>query len=361
MRVLEKSLIINPGSTSTKLAIFDGKKEEWSKALDHSRADIDGFNKVIDQLSWRQELILEAIKDRDYQLEDFDFFVARGGLLDPIPGGTYIVGEEIIKDLKAGKNGEHASNLAAIIAYNFAEEAGVDAYIVDPVAVDEFKPVARLSGLPEIPRKCQSHALNLKAVGRKVAAKLNKDFSEINQVGVHLGGGISIAALEHGKIIDVNNANQGGPYSPERVGTLPALDLVNYIYENEPKQAEFKKELVGKGGLTAYLGTADGREIEDRISSGDEKAKLVYDGMVYQIAKEIGAMSAVLKGEISGIFLTGGLANSEYLTENIQEKVSYLAPVFIYPGAEEMEHLVSGGLRVIRGEEEAKDYKTERL
>ncbi len=361
MRFLEKSLIINPGSTSTKLAVFYGEKEKWSETLNHSRTDIDKFNKIIDQLSWRQELILEACKEAGYNLENFDYFVARGGLLDPIPGGTYLVGEDIIEDLKAGKNGQHASNLAAIIAYNFSEKAGVPAYIVDPVAVDEFKPIARLSGLPELPRKCQSHALNLKAVGRKVAADLNENFDEINQIGVHLGGGISIAALEDGKIIDVNNANQGGPYSPERVGTLPALDLVNYVFENEPAQSEFKKELVGKGGLTAYLGTADGREIEDRITSGDQKARLVYDGMVYQIAKEIGAMSAVLKGNVNGIFLTGGLANSDYLTDAIEEMVSYLAPVFIYPGAEEMEHLASGGLRVIRGEEKAKDYKTERL
>jgi len=361
VRVLEKSLIINPGSTSTKIAVFSGEEEEWSKTLDHSRDDIDEFNEIIDQLSWRQELILEACKKAGYELEKFDFFVARGGLLDPIPGGTYLVGEEIVKDLMAGKNGEHASNLAAIIAYNFANKVNAKAFIVDPVAVDEFKAVARLSGLPEIPRKCQSHALNLKAVGRKVAAELGENFEDINQIGVHLGGGISIAALEYGKIIDVNNANQGGPYSPERVGTLPALDLVNYIFENKPGQSEFKKELVGKGGLTAYLGTADGREIEDRISSGDEKAKLVYEGMVYQIGKEIGAMSAVLKGNVNGIFLTGGLANSEYLTDAIEEMVSYLAPVFIYPGAEEMEDLASGGLRVIRGEEEAKDYKTERL
>lgn len=361
MRVLEKSLIINPGSTSTKIAIFNGSIEEWAETLNHSRNEIDEFNKIIDQLNWREKLILDAIEEAGYQLEDFDFFVARGGLLDPIPGGTYLVGEEIVEDLKAGKNGEHASNLAAIIAYNFADEIKAEAFIVDPVAVDEFKPVARLSGLPELPRKCQSHALNLKAVGRKVAAELGKNFNEINQIGVHLGGGISIAALEYGKIIDVNNANQGGPYSPERVGTLPALDLVNYIFENQPNKSEFKKKLVGKGGLTAYLGTADGREIEDRISSGDQKAKLVYDGMAYQIAKEVGAMAAVLKGEVNAIFLTGGLANSKYLTDAIEEMISYLAPVFIYPGAEEMEHLATGGLRVIRGEEEAKDYKSERL
>lgn len=361
MRVLEKSLIINPGSTSTKIAIFNGDKEEWAETLNHTRDEIDEFDKIIDQLNWREKLILDAIKDAGYQLEDFDFFVARGGLLDPIPGGTYLVGEEIVEDLKAGKNGEHASNLAAIIAYNFADEVKAAAYIVDPVAVDEFKPVARLSGLPDLPRKCQSHALNLKAVGRKVATELGENFDEINQIGVHLGGGISIAALEYGKIIDVNNANQGGPYSPERVGTLPALDLVNYIFEKEPDKSEFKKELVGKGGLTAYLGTADGREIEDRITSGDKKAKLIYDGMVYQIAKEIGAMAAVLKGEVNAIFLTGGLANSKYLTGAIEEMISYLGPVFIYPGAEEMEHLAAGGLRVIRGKEEAKDYKQERL
>ncbi|MGM0420353.1 MAG: butyrate kinase [Bacillota bacterium] len=358
---MEKLLVINPGSTSTKLAVFRGEEEDWSTSLNHSREELQKYDNVADQLSWRKEVIEAACQEAGYAIDDFAFFVARGGLLDPLPGGTYLIDEDIVADLKAGKNGEHASNLAAVIAYEFGETVDKPAYTVDPVAVDEFEPVARLSGHPDLPRRCQSHALNLKAVSRKVADKLEVTFTESNQIGVHLGGGISIAAMHKGRIIDVNNANQGGPYSPERTGTLPALDLVEYIYQEEPELAQLKKEINGRGGLMAYLGTADGQEVESRIEAGDEEAEKVYNGMVYQIAKEVGAMAAVLNGEVHGIFLTGGLANSEYLTRAISDMVDFIAPVFIFPGAEEMEHLAKGGLRVFQGDEEPKVYAAEKL
>jgi len=351
-----KSLAINPGSTSTKIAVFSGESEIWNRKISHNREEIDSFEELIDQLDWRRNLILAALKEGGFSPGEFDFIMARGGLLDPIPGGTYLIDEEMVQDLRQGKNGEHASNLAAIIARDLAEYAGVPAFTVDPVAVDEFKPEARLSGLPELPRKCQSHALNLKATARKTAERLEQDFREINLIGVHLGGGISIAALKSGRIVDVNNANQGGPYSPERTGTLPSLDLVEYIYQEKQGAGEMEEKIVGRGGLVAYLGTADGREVEERIAAGDSKAELVYRGMIYQIAKEVGAMAAVLSGKIAAIFITGGLANSDYLVGRLEKKINFLAPVHVFPGAAEMEHLAAGGLRVMRGEEEARSY-----
>lgn len=356
----KKILVINPGSTSTKLAVFEDDERLWNKNISHSSKEIEKFSKIIAQLDWRKKIIKRQLKENDFALKYFTAVVARGGLLDPIPGGTYKIDKDMIKDLKIAKNGSHASNLAAIIAYDFAQEFNLETYTLDPVGVDEFEAVARLSGLPEIPRKCQSHALNLKAVARLSADSIGADMNEINQIGVHLGGGISIAALKKGRIVDVNNANQGGPYSPERVGTLPSLDLVEYIFENNPDKTEFKKRMLGKGGLAAYLDTNDGREIEKRIENGDEKAKLVYDGMIYQIAKEIGSMSAVLNGEVDLIFVTGGLANSNYIVSKLKEKVSFITELRIYPGAEEMNHLAKGALRVLEGNEEVLDYNTER-
>ena len=356
----KKILVINPGSTSTKLAVFENDKELWKQNISHSSKEIEKFPKIIDQLEWREKIVKDKLKENDFSLENFTAVVARGGMLDPIPGGTYKIDETMIKDLKNGKNGSHASNLAAIIAYNLAQEFDLNAYTLDPVGVDEFEAVARLSGLPEIPRKCQSHALNLKAVARLSADSIGSKMKEINQIGVHLGGGISIAAMKKGKIVDVNNANQGGPYSPERVGTLPVLDLVEYIFKNNPDKDKFKKKMLGSGGLAAYLDTNDGREIEKRIENGDKEAKLVYDGMIYQIAKEIGSMSAVLEGDVDLIFITGGLANSDYIVNKLKEKVDFITDLRIYPGAEEMNHLVKGALRALNGEEEVLDYDTQR-
>ncbi len=356
-----KSLVINPGSTSTEIAVFADDKEKWQSALEHHKEDLDNFTTITDQLDWRQDLILREIKEADYSLTNFDFIVARGGLLAPIPGGTYRIDENMIDDLQQCRYGEHASNLAGIIAFRFAQEAGIPAYTVDPVAVDEFIPVARLSGHVELPRRCQSHALNLKGIARRCAEQIGGDINSLNLIGAHLGGGISVAPLRQGRIIDVNNANQGGPFSPERAGTLPALDLVEYIFAKTPDKNELKKDLVGSGGLTAYLDTADAREVEELIASGHEMAEEVYEAMIYQIAKEIGRMAAVLKGRVDAIFLTGGLAHSEYLTSRVKNRVDFIAPVYIFPGSEELISLVRGGLRVMQGREEPKDYEMSRL
>lgn len=355
-----KVLVINPGSTSTKLAVFDGKNEVWNDLLEHTAEELERFKQIIDQLDWRRQLVVNIIKEAGFDLKNFGAVVARGGLLDPIPGGTYRIDKAMIADLKTGKNGEHAANLAGIIAYNLAEEQEIPAFTVDPIGVDEFEPLARLSGLPELPRKCQSHALNLKAIARKTADTLGTELEKVNLIGAHLGGGFSIAAMKQGRIVDVNNANQGGPYSPERVGTLPTLDLVEYVYQSDLDLQSLKKRLIGNGGLAAYLGTTDGRKIEEMIENGNEEAELVYEGMIYQIAKEISAMAGVLGGEVDGIFLTGGLAYSEYAVQGIKGRVDFLAPIKVYPGAEELKHLAYGALRVLQGVEEAKDYDKER-
>ncbi len=358
-----KIMAINPGSTSTKLAIYKNMKELWKTVISHSFDELAKYNEITEQLEWRQRLIKDYVENAGFSVEGMDAIVARGGAgLDPISGGTYKIDEEMLNDLKIGKNAKHASNLAAIIAFNLVKANNIPAaFIVDPVSVDEFEAIARLSGLPEIPRRCQSHALNLKALARKAAKELNKKAKDINLIGVHLGGGISVAAMKKGKIVDVNNANQNGPYSPERVGTLPVLDLVKYIYDNNFKKNELQKKLVGKGGLIAYLGTNDGKKIEKRINKGDKKAELVYNGMIYQIAKEIGSMAAVLSGDIDGIFISGGLAYSDYITNGIKNYVKWIAPFMVYPGAEEMKYLVEGAYRALNGNEKIKNYREEKI
>jgi len=356
-----RSLVINPGSTTTEIAVFAGENSRWQQALEHSRDEIDRFDGVIEQLEFRQNLILEELERAGYELEDFDFIAARGGLLAPISGGTYSLDEDMVADLRSCEYGEHASNLAGIIAHRLAEKAGIRAFTVDPVAVDEFEPEARLSGLSGLPRRCQSHALNLKGMARRCAEKIDRKLENTGLIGAHLGGGISIAPLDQGRIVDVNNANQGGPFSPERTGTLPALDLVEYIFSEEPDKNEMKKKLVGRGGLTAYLGTADAREVERRIEAGDEEAESIYRAMIYQISREIGRMAAALSGAVDAIFLTGGLAYSDYLTSRVRDRVEFIAPVHIFPGAEELENLVRGGLRVMRGQEQAQKYSENQI
>lgn len=361
MIMTEKILVINPGSTSTKLAVFSAGRQIWQEEITHSQKDLALFANIIEQLAWRQSLVLEAVEGAGFRLADFAALVARGGAgLDPLPGGTYYIDAAMVSDLRQAKNAEHASNLAGIIAYNLAEKYNLKALTVDPVSVDEFEPLARLAGLPELERRCQTHALNLKAMARQAAEFLKKDLRDTNQIGVHLGGGISVAALKGGKIVDANNANQAGPYSPERAGSLPVGDLIDYIYLKKPSHKEMKRRVVGQGGLLAYLGTNDAREVEERIEKGDKKAELIYRGMIYQIGKEIGKMAAVLHGSVDIIFLTGGLARSQYIVEKLQEMISFIAPVKVFPGAAEMASLAAGALRVLKGEEEAKDYDRER-
>jgi len=309
----------------------------------------------------RTTVILDWLENVGLLLKDLSAVVGRGGLLRPMPGGTYKVTEAMLEDLKMGFQGEHASNLGGIIAYEIACKANIPAFIVDPVAVDEFEDIARISGLPELPRRSLVHALNIKAVTRRVCAKLNKEFTDSSFVVAHLGGGISIAPIINGRIVDVNNANEDGPFSPERAGGLPVGDVVRLAYSKRYTYKELKKKLVGEAGLVAYLGTNDGRVVDKEIDDGDEKAELVFRAMAYQIAKEIGAYSTVLKGKVDAIIITGGLAYNKRLIGWISERVKFIAPVELVPGEDELLALYEGAKRVISGEEVAKTYEEEAL
>lgn len=290
-------------------------------------------------------------------LESLDGVVGRGGLLNPIEGGTYEVNDRMLEDLKAGLLGEHASNLGGILAYEISKAIDKKSFIVDPVVVDEMQDVARISGLKEIERKSIFHALNQKAVARKYAKAIDRKYEDLNLIVAHLGGGVSVGTHEKGRVIDVPNALDGeGPFSPERAGSLPVGDIVNICFSGEYTKEEVKKMLKGNGGIVSYLNTNDAREVEDRIKDGDQYAKLIYYAMAYQVAKEIGASAAVLKGKVDGIIITGGIAYDKVFTSWIEERVSFIGPVTVYPGEDELTALAEGGLRVLRGEEEAKIY-----
>jgi len=353
-----KILVINPGSTSTKIAVFDDESSVLEKTIRHSSEELKDFKNIIEQYDFRVKVIENVLKENGFKLEDFDAFVGRGGLLHPIESGTYRVNEAMLEDLKECKYGEHASNLGAIIAYNLATKVNKPAYIVDPVVVDEMEPLARYSGLKGIERKSIWHALNQKAVARRAAKDLHKKYDEVNLVVVHLGGGISVAAHKKGRTVDVNNALNGdGPFAPERAGGLPTISLVDLCLSGKYTYEEMKKLLAGKGGLVSHLGTNNAIEVEERIEKGDEYAKLVYEAMAYQVAKTVGEMAAVLKGEVDAIILTGGLARSKMLTDWIKERTSFIAPVLLYPGEDEMRALAEGALRVLKGEEKEKIYE----
>lgn len=352
-------LAINPGSTSTKVAIFDGNELITQTSLNHSPAELEGFQHIADQYSLRKDIVLGWLKENNISLDQLRAVVGRGGLLRPMPGGTYLVTEGMMKDLTQGYQGEHASNLGGLIAKAIGELAQVDAYIVDPVAVDEMIDVARISGIPQIERRSLGHALNIKAVGHRAAAEMGKTFQEVNLVVAHLGGGISVAPVEKGRLLDYNNANEMGPFSPERTGSLPVGDLAKLCFSGKYSHNELKKKIKGKGGLTAYLGTNDARVVEKRIQEGDQEAARIFNAMAYQIAKEIGAMATVLQGKIDAVILTGGLAYSKHLVQEISERVSFIAPIMVFPGEDEMKALNEGALRVLEGVESAKIYEDE--
>lgn len=350
-------LIINPGSTSTKLAVFEENEPVYTETLRHQSVDLEKFNQVIDQFEYRRSLVLEALQKAGYKPEHLDAVVGRGGLLRPIPGGTYIVNEKMISDLKEQKRGTHASNLGGLIASSIASQYEIPAYIVDPVCVDEMEPMARISGMPENPRESLFHALNQKAIARRAAKDMGKIYDEINLIVAHLGGGITVGAHKKGRVIDVNNAIPGeGPFSPERSGGVPVGKLVEMCFSGRYTQQEIEKKLMGKGGLVAYLETNDAVQVENKIEQGDDESQLIYRAMAYQIAKEIGACSCVLEGKVDVIIITGGLAHSSILVGWIEERVKFIAPVLVYPGEDEMEALAAGGLRVLNGTEEARQY-----
>ncbi|OHE25672.1 MAG: butyrate kinase [Tenericutes bacterium GWA2_35_7] len=353
-----RSLAINPGSTSTKLAIYEDERCVFKASVKHDSDVILSFNHVIDQYDFRMKAILEELEKDNIDLSTLSAVVGRGGMLKPIPSGTYEVTERMLLDMKEAKRGEHASNLGCLIAKHIADQYHLPSFIVDPVAVDEMEDIARFTGMPEIKRDSLFHALNQKAVARKVAKDFNKPYESLDLVIAHLGGGISIAAHHFGKVIDVNNALDGdGPMSPERSGEVPMGPLYKMALSGKYTLREIQRKNYGQGGLVAYLGTNDGATIMKRINEGDEKARFIHEVMCYQIAKEIGAYATVLKGHVDGIVLTGGLAYNKLTVELIKERVQFIAPVLVYPGEDEMEALALGALRVLQGEEVAKKYE----
>ena len=353
-------LIINPGSTSTKIAIYSMKAEKCIKEdeINHNKEQMSQFKHLMDQKSFRKEHILNFLKKNGIVLDEFACVIGRGGLLHPIEGGIYDVNDRLLEDLSSEKYGSHASNLGGILARDIASEIDVKSFIADPVTVDEFEPLAYVSGYKGIKRKCRAHVLNMRQVARQVAEKLNKNLSKTDLVGVHIGGGITVAAMRGGKFIDVNNALLGeGPFSPERTGTLPVEDVINMSYSGKYTKDELKKLFAKKGGLFSYLGTTNFLEILERIKKGDEEAKFYVEAFAYRIAKTIGEMATVLKGKLDGIFLTGGIARSDYLVKLIRERVEFIAPIYLFPGQFEMYALGRNAHFAMIGKKNVKHYE----
>ena len=351
-------LAINPGSTSTKIGLFNNDEVIFEKSISHSVEELKGFKKIYNQLEFRKEVILKVLEENGFDINKLDCVVGRGGLLKPIEGGTYQVNDLMLEHLKIGYQGEHASNLGGLLANEIVTNLDCKSYIIDPVVVDELQDVARISGLKEIERMSIFHALNQKAIARRYAKSIDKKYEDINLIVAHLGGGISVGAHKNGRVIECANALDGeGPFSPERSGGLPVGSLIKLCYSGKYTYEQVKKMLTGNGGMVSYLETNDGREVSKMIADGDETAELIYEAMAYQVAKEIGAIAPVFNGDVDAILLTGGLAFDRMFTEWIIEKVKFISHVHIYPGEDELEALAEGGLRVLTGEEKAKVYK----
>ena len=352
------TLIINPGSTSTKIGVYEDEKEILVETLRHSSEEIAKYDSIYGQKDFRKEVIIRVLEEKSFEISRLDAVVGRGGMLKPMEGGTYIVDENLLNDLKEGVQGEHASNLGGILAKEIANQLGIKAFIVDPVVVDELDDVARLSGVPELPRKSKFHALNQKAVAKRYGKESGKGYENLNLVVAHMGGGVSVGAHKKGRVIDVNNALDGdGPFSPERAGGVPVGDLIKMCFSGQYTEKEVYSKIVGKGGFVSYLNTNDARDVLKAKENGDNFASLVYDAFIYQIANSIGKMATVLKGKVDGIILTGGIAYSPIVVNDIKERVNWIADVIVYPGEDELLALAQGAIRVLNGEEEAKEYK----
>lgn len=351
-----KSLIINPGSTSTKIGVFEDETLLFEETLRHSTEEISQYATIVDQKSFRKEIIINLLKEKNFDIKSLGMVVGRGGMLKPIPGGTYAVSDELLEDLKIGKQGQHASNLGGILAREIGDEIGVPSYIVDPVVVDELMPEARISGVPEIPRVSIFHALNQKAVAKRYAKESGSKYEDLNLIVVHMGGGVSVGAHKNGRIVDVFNALDGdGAFSPERAGGVPVGGLIKMCFSGEYTQSEVYKKLVGNGGFNAYLNTNDMRDVI-KMAESDENAKLVRDAFVLQVSKDMGSMASVLKGKVDRIIVTGGIAYNAWVIDELKKACEWIAPFTVYPGEDELLALVQGGLRVLNGEEEAKVY-----
>lgn len=354
-----KILTINPGSTSTKVALFFNDHKVLERNLFHPAEEINKFNDVLEQLPLREKVVNDYLKEENIIRCGLSAVVGRGGLLKPIEGGTYIINDKMIEDLKSKEYGQHAADLGAMIALDISKECIIPAYMVNPIVVDELDDLARISGMPEIERKSIFHALNQKAVAINYSKSINKDYKDMNLIVIHLGGGISVGVHKKGRVVDVNNALNGdGPFSPERSGGLPVHDLIKLCYSGKYSQEELCKKVNGKGGLVAYLATNDARKVVENINNGDEKSKLIYEAMAYQVAKDIGAGAAVLKGQVDGIIFTGGIANDELIISLIKDRINFITDnIILMPGEKEMEALAEGALRVLSGEEKARHYQ----
>ena len=352
-----KSLIINPGSTSTKIGVFEDETLLFEETLRHSTEEIAKYASIVDQKDFRKEIITNLLKEKNFDINSLNMVVGRGGMLKPIPGGTYAVTDDLLNDLKIGKQGQHASNLGGILAREIADSIGVPSFIVDPVVVDELCDIARYSGVPELPRTSVFHALNQKAVAKRYAKECGKAYDTMNLVVVHMGGGVSVGAHNNGRVIDVFNALDGdGAFSPERAGGAPSGALFKMCFSGKYTEKEVYKKFVGNGGFNAYLGTNDMRDVEKMVNDGDTKAKEIRDAFILQVSKDIGSMAAVLKGKVDRIIVTGGIAYDKGVVAGLKDACEWIAPFTVYPGEDELLALVQGGLRVVTGEEEAKVY-----
>ena len=351
-----KILAINPGSTSTKFALYVNDSPSFVKNIRHSDAELAPFRgrSILEQQRFRAQQIEAALCEAGHDIRELSAVVGRGGLLPPLASGTYLVNHDMLNELALARRGEHASNLGAFLADELARKAGVQAYVVDPVSVDEWPAHARFSGSARMERQCLSHALNSKAVAKRYARECGRPYESLRLIVAHLGSGISVSAHEDGRMIDVTNSREEGAFSTERAGGVPVMQLVELCFSGEYTRKQVETSLFREGGLYSYLGTKDLIEVERRIDAGDGKARLVLEAMVYQIAKEMGAMAAVLHGCVDALLLTGGMAHSERLVPALIAYVSWIAPIVSYPGEDELRALAEGALRLLRGEEEAR-------
>ncbi len=354
-----KLLAINPGSTSTKIALFEDRKEIFSETLRHSAEQIGQFKKVIDQLDFRMKMIIDFLKDNNVDISELDAIMGRGGLTRPVVSGVYTVNEKMREDLRNAVGGDHASNLGGLLAYKIASLVpGCKSFITDPPVVDELTDVARVTGHPLFERTSTFHALNQRAIAKIFAAEKGVPYDTLNLIVAHMGGGISVGAHLHGRVVDINNAINGeGPFSPERVGSIPAKSLVDLCFSGNYTVDEIHKMINGKGGTVAHLGTNNFADIEKKVAQGDRHYKLIADAFAYNVAKEIGALSTVLKGDVDAILLTGGIAYGKMVVDMITESVRFIAPVKVYPGEDEMAALAMNGFSALDGSEKIKEYK----
>jgi butyrate kinase len=351
-------LAINPGATSTKIAVFRNNSSVFLKSIRHDCSDLENFAQTADQLPYRLNLVLSEVKENHIPHDQVGMIIARGGLIHPLESGVYEVNEAMIRDLSDGVMGDHASNLGGLIAHRLLDTfTHAKAYIADPVVVDELEEVARISGHPQFQRISIFHALNQKSVARTHAHSMGKEYEDLNLVVAHLGSGISVGAHRKGRVVDVNNALDGeGPFGPERSGTLPNGALARHCFQEGNSWKKVRKMLTGEGGMFAYLGHKDAQVMEKMAREGDAEARLIHAAMAYQVSKEIGAMAAALSGQVDGILITGGMAHNPLLTSAIKERVDFVAPVYIYPGEDEMRALAHNGSLLLSGKVSAKQY-----